>query len=75
MSECQICGRKIDSKKNFCVYHAQANENVIQSFEEWKSAMDIDWDHYLVKLSEEESIGKFAREVVEFLMQQDDSSE
>ncbi|MHA1905811.1 MAG: hypothetical protein ACW98Y_00830 [Candidatus Thorarchaeota archaeon] len=75
MSDCQICGRKVDSEEQFCEYHAIANENIINSFEKWQSAMEIQWDVYLEKLDEEESLGRFAKEVVEFLMQRDDSSE
>lgn len=75
MSECQICGRKVDSETQFCQYHKLASANVTESFEKWRFAMgDIQWDEYLTKLSEEENLGRFARDVVEFLIQQDDSS-
>ena len=75
MSECPICGRRIEPDTQFCYYHNLANENIIDSFEKWKIAMEIQWDSYLERLGEEETLGKFAREVVEYLMQQDGSSE
>ncbi len=75
MSDCEVCGRKADTGAQFCHYHELASENITKSFEKWQSAMDIQWGDYLVVLGEEENLGKFAREVVEFLMQQDDSSE
>lgn len=75
MSDCEICGRKSDTGTKFCHYHELASENITKAFEKWQSAMKIQWDDYLVSLGEEEKLGKFAREVIEFLMQQDDSSE
>jgi len=75
MGECFICGRKVESDTEFCVYHIEALENVRIAFEQWKQAMDIQWKDYLEQLLEEENIGKWAREMVEYLMQQDDSSE
>jgi hypothetical protein len=75
VSECPICGRKTESDTQFCQYHDLANENITESFEDWNLAMEIQWDEYLLKLNEEESLGKFAREVVEYLMQQDGFSE
>lgn len=75
MSECQICGRKVDTGTQFCQYHKLANVNITDSFEKWRLAMEnIQWDEYLTKLSEEEDLGRFARDIVEFLIQQDDSS-
>jgi hypothetical protein len=35
--------------------------------------MKIEWQEYLERLVEEETIGKWALEVVEYLTQQDDS--
>ncbi|MFW9850684.1 MAG: hypothetical protein ACFFF4_16245 [Candidatus Thorarchaeota archaeon] len=75
MSECQICGRKCHAEREFCQYHQLANENITNSFEVWKSAMEISWNDYLARLCEEDNLGKFARDVVEFLMQPDGSSE
>ena len=75
MSDCEICGRKEDTGTQFCHYHDLASENITKAFEKWQSAMKIQWGNYLVVLGEEENLGKFAREVVEFLMQQDGSSE
>lgn len=73
MSECPICGRELDDDAEFCQYHNEALENIKVAFDDWKRAMGIDWNAYLGRLIDEENIGKWAREVVEYLMQQDDS--
>jgi hypothetical protein len=73
VSDCPICGRLSVSEGEFCAYHSEAASNVRSAFEEWREAMDIEWKDYLEYLVDEEGIGKWAREVVQFLKQQDDS--
>ncbi|MFW9955393.1 MAG: hypothetical protein ACFFD3_12640 [Candidatus Thorarchaeota archaeon] len=75
MSECAICGRHVVSKEGYCEYHSLALQNIHTAFESWNHALEIDWKMYLSRILDEESLGKFAREVVEHLMQQDGSSE
>ncbi len=72
MSDCAICGRRSE-KDDLCAYHISALENVKIAFDEWRKALEIDWNTYLTRLLDEENIGKWAREVVEYLMQQDGS--
>lgn len=73
MSECPICRRPMSSGEKFCEYHSMADINLKAAFEDWKTAMGIEWEDYLKHLIEEEGTGKWVREVAEFLMQQDDS--
>ena len=73
MSECPICGREAISDRKLCAYHSEALDKIREAYNEWERAMEIDWETYLVRLLDEESAGKWVREVVENLMQQDDS--
>ena len=73
MSECPICGRDVSGDGEFCRYHAEAQNNIKIAFDDWNHALEIDWSVYLEKLLDEEHIGKWAREVVEYLTQQDGS--
>lgn len=74
MTECPICKRKVVQGSEFCEYHGIASENVHNTFDSWTAAMKISWEDYLIRLMDEENLGKFARDVVEYLIQQDDSS-
>jgi len=73
MSDCPICNREATSESEYCEYHAEAFENVKAAFSNWERAMSIDWQEYLAALVEEEAIGKWARDVAEYLTLQDDS--
>ena len=75
MSECAICGRDTIAGNEYCGYHEEALKNIKVAFDNWNQAFEIDWDTYLGKLLDEENIGKWAREMVDHLTQQDDSSE
>jgi len=74
VSECPICKRKVVSDGDFCEYHDLASSNVHNTFENWNVAMSVKWEDYLLQLVDEENLGKFARDIVEYLIQQDGSS-
>lgn len=69
--QCKICGRPINDDGDFCKYHQTSYDNVQDAFAVWKTALDIEWKDYLTRISEEEGLGKWAAEVVDYLMQQD----
>lgn len=74
MSQCDICGRAADDSIGYCAYHKVAHDNVQEAFKVWEIALEITWDDYLTRIFEEDGLGKWAREVVEHIMQQNDSS-
>ncbi|MHA1636720.1 MAG: hypothetical protein ACTSUO_02485 [Candidatus Thorarchaeota archaeon] len=59
---------------DFCAYHQTSYDNIQKAFGVWKIALDIEWEGYLARISDEEGLGKWAAEVVDYLMQQDDFS-
>ncbi len=69
--QCKICGRPINDGDDFCKYHQTSYDNVQKAFAAWKIALDIEWEDYLTRISGEEGLGKWAAEVVDYLMQQD----
>ena len=73
--QCKICGRPINDDDGFCKYHQTSYDNVQEAFGVWRIALDIEWDEYLTRISEEDGLGKWAAEVVDYLMQQDGFSE
>ena len=73
MSECPICNRGTIGDSEYCEYHAEALMNIEKAYSIWDNAMNITWEDYLEQLTDEENAGKWAREVAEYLTQQDDS--
>jgi len=72
--QCDICGRSADDRTGYCAYHKVAHDNVQDAFKIWENALEITWEDYLTRIFDEDGMGKWAKEVVEHLMQQNDSS-
>ncbi len=72
--QCKICARPMSNDDDFCKYHQTSYNNIQKTFGAWETALNIEWDDYLIRISEEEGLGKWAAEVVDYLMQQDDFS-
>ena len=70
MTGCPICGRNLQEK--FCVYHQTAFRNMKEMYSEWETAADLSWEEYLDRISDLEDTGRWIREVIEFITQQDD---
>ena len=74
VTQCDICGRTTDGGTSYCTYHKVAHDKVQEAFKVWEIALEITWDDYLTRIFDEDGMGKWAKEVVEHLMQQNDSS-
>ncbi|MGY5879545.1 MAG: hypothetical protein RTV31_04800 [Candidatus Thorarchaeota archaeon] len=70
MTECPICGRDLQEK--FCSYHQTAFDNMKEMYSKWETAAGLSWEAYLDKISNLEDTGRWIREVIEFITQQDD---
>ena len=69
MSVCPICGR--EKQDMFCPYHQTAFGNLEEMHAKWEAAAGLSWEDYLDKISDLESTGRWIREVIEFITQQD----
>ena len=69
MTECPICGR--DRQEKFCSYHQTAFDNTKEMHTKWETAADLSWEDYLDKIGQLEDTGRWIREVIEFITQQD----
>lgn len=69
MTNCPICGR--DKQDEFCPYHQTAFDNLKEMHTKWETAAGFSWEDYLDKLLDIESTGRWVRDVIEFIMQQD----
>jgi hypothetical protein len=68
MSACPICGR--DAQDKFCAYHKTASDNLNEMYNEWEKAAGLTWEEYLEKISEIEDTGRWVREIIEYITQQ-----
>lgn len=69
---CEICGRVSLQKGPLCRYHDQALTNLRAMFDTWREALGIDWERYLETISNLDETGMWVKEVIEYLMSQDD---
>jgi len=61
--KCKVCCREAE-ENGYCLYHLKAYRNIIEKFEVWKRASDIDWNTYLVKIQKNSLTGEWAKEVI-----------
>ncbi len=71
MTNCGICGRDT-SEDELCRYHHEASNNLSAAYEGWKEATGINWEDYLVRISQIEETGRWVLDVIEYIMSQDD---
>ncbi len=68
--KCIICGRP--TKEQYCLFHKQACNNVIQKFNEWERATGVSWKQYLKAVMENSYTGAWAKEVAQHLLKKQD---
>ncbi|MGY5854358.1 MAG: hypothetical protein RTU92_12395 [Candidatus Thorarchaeota archaeon] len=73
MPDCMICGRDTLEDSEFCAYHSKAQENLREAFVLWQKGLEISWDDYLNRVQNLESLGKWVRDVVEYIISENDS--
>ncbi len=74
MTECEICGRT-SIGENLCEYHMRALENVRLTFSIWKKTTGIEWKEYLSRVMTLDGCGTWVKEIIEYIMSQDDCEE
>jgi hypothetical protein len=71
--DCIICGRGTVEDSEFCTYHSTAHENLREAFVLWQKGLEIVWEDYLDRVQDLESLGKWVREVVQYIIAENDS--
>ncbi len=67
---CRICNKEAVEK--YCELHEKAYRSIVQTYEDWKRAMEISWREYLNSILENACTGSWAKEVAEKLMKDED---
>ncbi|MGY5875097.1 MAG: hypothetical protein RTU30_05085 [Candidatus Thorarchaeota archaeon] len=73
MPDCTICGRSTAGDSEFCAYHSKAHENLKGAFVQWQKGLEISWEEYLNRVQDLESLGKWVRDIVEYIISENDS--
>ena len=58
-------------EEEFCQYHYTAHKKLQEGLDEWRNALDLDWDQYLLRVYEVEGLGLWIQEVIDYLMLQE----
>ncbi len=69
--KCVVCHRLGEYVRNgvlMCDLHAKAYDNIRKSYEIWKERSGISYEEYLSELAKLKSLGKYSREVVNYLL-------
>ncbi|MFX0097403.1 MAG: hypothetical protein ACFE7E_06550 [Candidatus Hodarchaeota archaeon] len=72
---CPICGGASIGREGFCVDHKSTHKNLLAAFDDWRKALDITWEKYLKRISENDNAGIWAKEVAEYLSKNNKKSD
>jgi hypothetical protein len=55
--KCKICDRKA-SENEYCDFHVEAYESIVQKYGLWKKAIEVSWKEYLSEIAKNPLRGK-----------------
>jgi predicted metal-binding protein len=65
--KCKACDREA-GKKDFCLLHLKAYENIVKKYDFWRKALKISWKEYLSEIEQNSLTGEWAKEVANYLI-------
>lgn len=69
--KCKICDRE-SSKEGICSLHLKAYENLTNTFDKWRKALNVSWREYLSQIVENSSAGNLVKETAEYLLENEE---
>ncbi len=68
--KCKVCTREaqVHLQSEYCEFHRNAYGNILNKFESWKKAANVEWNEYLREVAENPFTGVWAKEVAENLL-------
>jgi len=68
--KCKVCSREAQTQplSRYCELHQKAYESLLEKFEAWKKASNIEWNDYLLQVAKNQLTGIWAKEVAESLL-------
>ena len=70
--KCRICNK--EAATEYCELHEKAHESLIQSYDDWKKALEISWKEYLNEIVKNQYSGVWAKEVALYLLEKGDEN-
>jgi len=64
--KCRLCERE-SLKKEFCLFHNLAYNELIKGYKSWSEALSINWRKYLSEIEKNSLTGNWAKEVIKFI--------
>ena len=68
---CSLCWRRREGSSEYCVYHQAAHENLLKAYKEWRKALEIEWEDYLVAISARPESGAWVQDVARNLLEKE----
>jgi len=68
--KCKICSREA-TQQGFCAIHLRAYENVVEKYDDWRKALNIVWNQYLLDIQKNSLTGVWAKEVAKYLIEEE----
>ena len=68
---CVVCGREATGSYggvSMCLVHGLAYENIVKAYRSWSEGAEVGFEDYLRELLKLRSVGRYAREVAEYLI-------
>ena len=68
---CTLCWRRRKYGSEYCIYHRTAQENLLNAFRDWREALEIEWEDYLVAIVTRQESGDWVRDVAHHILEKE----
>jgi len=70
MDRCRLCHRRIQPDSEYCEYHSAARDNLKEAYKNWRKALNMEWDEFLLEISGLRETGSWVLEVAVDLLRE-----
>jgi hypothetical protein len=68
LPNCKVCNKETSERDEYCELHAKAYGNITKKYDDWKKALNVAWNDYLIEILKNPSTGTSAKEVAQQLI-------
>ena len=68
---CTLCWRRHEDGSEYCKYHRAAQENLLKAIRDWREALEIEWEDYLVAIVTRQESGEWVRDVAHHILEKE----
>jgi len=70
MGRCGLCHRRIQPDSEYCEYHSTSLDNLKEAYKNWRKSLNIEWDEFLMEVSELNETGSWVLDVAADLLRE-----